>query len=147
MISFDSNLLLYASVNDSPWSETSSAFLRELSKRSDVVLSELVLVEFYTGLRNPKILKNPLSSEEAADVVAAYRKHPRWRIAGFPEKGKELHDAIWREAGRPGISRRRIFDARLIFTLQHHGVRNFATVQPDRFLSIGFEKVWNPLEE
>ncbi|EPG66256.1 PIN domain-containing protein [Leptospira wolffii] len=146
MISFDANLLLYASVKDSPWNRAASDFLKDLSLRSDVVLSELVLMEFYSGLRNPEILREPLSSEDAADLIGAYRKHPRWRIAGFPEKSKELHDSIWREAGRPGVSVTGVLDARLVFTLLHHGVKRFATVHTDRFPIYGFEKVWNPLE-
>jgi hypothetical protein len=33
----------------------------------------------------------------------------------------------------------------IAYTLQHHGVREFATVNLKDFKTLGFEKVWNPL--
>ncbi|NJK91406.1 MAG: type II toxin-antitoxin system VapC family toxin [Blastochloris sp.] len=40
---------------------------------------------------------------------------------------------------------RHIIDARLAFTLRHHGVTHFATANTKHFESFGFERVWNPL--
>jgi hypothetical protein len=40
---------------------------------------------------------------------------------------------------------RRIIDARLGFTLRHHGVNQLATVNTKDFQEFGFQRVWNPL--
>ena len=51
-----------------------------MTKRDDVALCELVLVELYILLRNPTVIAEPLSSEEAANASGTYRHHPRWRL-------------------------------------------------------------------
>jgi len=56
-------------------------------------------------------------------------------------------DRVWQAAGKKGFARRRIFDVRLGETLRHHGVTQFATANVKDFETLGFEKVWNPLEE
>ena len=38
-----------------------------------------------------------------------------------------------------------MFDARLGFTLRHHGVREFATRNIKDFDGIGFGRVWDPI--
>jgi len=54
-------------------------------------------------------------------------------------------DKVWKQARRPDFARRKLFDVRLAFTLQHHGVRRFATANERDFVDLGFEEVWNPL--
>jgi predicted nucleic acid-binding protein len=54
MISIDANLLLYAYNEDSPRHKSALTFLTGLAVRDDVAISELVLTEFYTLLRNPE---------------------------------------------------------------------------------------------
>jgi uncharacterized protein len=83
MMSLDANLLLYAYNEDSPRHRPALTFLTELSAREDVAISELVLAEFYTLLRNPAVLATPLSAGEAVQVVQRYRHHPDWDFKGF----------------------------------------------------------------
>ena len=47
----------------------------------------------------------------------------------------------------PRIPYRRIFDIRLALTLLHFGVTDFATTNLKDFEGLGFERIWNPLEE
>jgi hypothetical protein len=56
-----------------------------------------------------------------------------------------MMDEVWRLASQPGIGRRVVFDARLAFTLRHHGVTEFATRNHSHFAGFGFSRVWNPL--
>lgn len=147
MISVDSNLLLYAYDADCPFHQASWNFLESLSK-ADVVISEFSLVEFYGLLRNSAVLSEPLKPDEAVDVVAGYRNHPRWIVAGFPEGAtKRLHDQLWKLAAQPGFAFRRIYDARLALVLREYGVKEFATANVKDFESFGFKRVWNPLVE
>lgn len=145
MLSLDANLLLYAYSEGAPEHEPAQAFLRGLSAREDVALSEFVLTEFYLLLRNPAVLAKPLSPANAVNVVQAYRAHPRWRTVGFPPDSRGVHAALWELAATPSFARRRIYDARTALTLRAFGVTEFATANVKDFEGLGFAKVWNPL--
>jgi uncharacterized protein len=58
-----------------------------------------------------------------------------------------LIEDVWRFAAQPNISRRIVFDARLVLTLRHHGVAEFATRNNKHFTGFGFSRVWNPLSD
>lgn len=146
MLSIDTNLLFFAFAADRPEHAGAAAWLESLITRKDVALSEFVLLEFYNLLRNPAVLKRPLSAPEAAAVVLTYRRHPHWRILGFPRDSRRMHDELWNLAAKPGLPRRRIFDARQAYSLLHQGVRSFATANVKDFEDLGFERVWNPLD-
>jgi uncharacterized protein len=145
MLSIDTNLLFFAFAADRPEHAGAAEWLGGLIARKDVALSEFVLVEFYNLLRNPAVLKKPLSAPEAAGVVRTYRQHPHWKILGFPRDSKRMHDELWNLAAKPGLPRRRIFDARQAYSLLHQGIRSFATVNVKDYEGLGFERVWNPL--
>jgi len=145
MLSLDSNLLFYAFNSSSPWHRGAVRFLSGLNERQDVVISELVLVELYTLLRNPVVVDHPLGPAEAVSVIGSYRTHPRWRLEGFPEDSPRVHGDLWAAARQPGFARRRVYDARLALALIRQGVREFATVNVEDFADFGFERVWNPL--
>ncbi|MEI7730630.1 MAG: TA system VapC family ribonuclease toxin [Verrucomicrobiota bacterium] len=145
MISFDANLLLYASNTASPFYAKAKEFFEALSPRETVIVSELVLTEFYTLLRNPAVLTHPLNPAAAAAVIQAYRRHPRWLLVGFATDSVALHQELWQLASQANFARRRIYDTRLALTLRHHGVTEFATANVKDFQAFGFKKVWNPL--
>lgn len=147
MISLDTNLLLHAQVAQSPHHRAARAFLESMDLREDFAISEFVLVEVYRLLRNPAVVRRPLDAPDAAAVVAAYRGHPRWRIVGFTDNSRPLHDTLWSLAAQADFAVRRVFDARLALTLRHHGVTDFATANVKDFEASGFRRVWNPLDE
>ncbi len=146
MTSFDVNILLYAFSRASPFHDRARGLLEDLTPRDDVVVSELVLVEFYTLLRNPAVLRRPLPAAAAVDVVQSYRRHPRWMLVGFDPDSNALHDQLWPLAARPRFARRRIYDARLALALRRQGVTEFATANVKDFSGFGFDRVWNPVE-
>ena len=145
MISIDANILLYSFCAESPAHAGARAFLEELSRRDDVALSEFVLAEFYLHLRNPAVLRSPLTAPHAAEVLGSYRKHPRWKTLGFPPRSRELHDELWQRAAEKDFARRRIYDARIALSLTAFGVTDFATLNLKDFQGFGFRRVWNPL--
>jgi predicted nucleic acid-binding protein len=147
MISFDANLLLYGFCEASPHHAQAKSFLVSLSPRDDVALSEFVLTEVYLHLRNPAVLEEPLSPQEAVAVIQSYRQHPSWRVLGFPPRSRHLHAALWKAAATPGFARRRICDLRTALCLQAFGVTDFATANVKDFDGFGFARVWNPLTE
>lgn len=141
MIGIDTNILIYARVAGAPWHARALAFLESLQDNPDVVVAELVLVEFYMALRNPAVLSPPLDADAAAAECGIWRSHPLWALA----EHADVMEAVWRDAAAPGFARRRIIDVRLARTLQAHGVTEFATANERDFQGLGFARVWNPL--
>lgn len=145
MLSIDTNLLLYCYSEASPHHESAKVFIMASSAREDVALSEFVLTELYLLLRNPAVLKHPLTAPKAVAVIQSYRQHPRWKVLGFPPTSREVHADLWQHAATPGIARRRICDTRTALCLRSFGVTEFATANVKDFEGFGFAKVWNPL--
>lgn len=146
MFSIDTNLLLHAFNEDSPSHAPAYAWLTSLQDAEDVAISEFILAEFYGLLRNPAVLKHPLDSNEAVEVIQTYRRHPRWRLIGFPVESRPLHDELWQKARGKDFAFRRIYDARSALTLTAQGVTEFATANVRDFEGFGFRRVWNPLQ-
>ena len=142
MISFDTNLLVYAANADAPECEPSRSWLDTLKRREDVLICELMLVEVYLKLRNSRILTLPYSAKKAHDFCQAFRRHPRWMLA---ESAPVMAD-VWRVASRSDFAVRRIIDARLALTVRHYGVTEFATCNVKDFEGFGFQRIWNPLK-
>jgi toxin-antitoxin system PIN domain toxin len=141
MISVDTNILLYAQNADCPENPAALGFVGELAGRDDVVICELVLVELYILLRNPAVLREPLGTCDAVEICMAFRSNPRWRLV----ENAPVMETVWATAGGSDFARRRIIDLRLAYTLQHHGVTEFATANLRDFVGSGFTRVWNPL--
>jgi toxin-antitoxin system PIN domain toxin len=141
MISIDTNILVYSQNRDCAEHRAAVTFLEACASRKDVAICELVLVELYQLLRNPAVVEHPLGASEAAEVCQGFRRNPRWALL----ESAPVMEEVWSVAARPGIARRRLFDARLALTLRHHGVREFATRNVRDFEEFGFESVWDPI--
>lgn len=144
-LAFDTNLLFYGVNQDSPSHTDASQFLAGLHDDQTVALSELVLIELYVLLRNPIVNETPLGAEAAAAVIETWRQHPHWSLISLPAGQRRHHDRLWRHAAATDFAYRRVYDARLGFSLVHQGVTEFATVNVRDFQGLGFERVWNPL--
>ena len=141
MISFDTNLVVYAANTAAPEQVAAADFLSSLAERQDVVICELMLVEVYLKLRNPAIIRRPLEAAGAAAHCQAFRKNPNWHLV----EAAPAMDEVWHQAASRQFAVRRIIDARLALTLRHHGVTEFATTNQKDFTGFGFARVWNPL--
>lgn len=146
MLSIDTNILLHAFNEDSPNHEAAYGWLTSIQHEEDVAISEFILAELYSLLRNSAVLKHPLDAEEAVEVIQTYRSHPRWRLIGFTVESRPLHDALWQKARRKEFAFRRLYDARSALTMTAQGVTEFATVNVKDYEGFGFRKVWNPLQ-
>ena len=145
MLSIDTNLLLHAFNEDSPSHAAAYAWLTSLQDNEDVALSEFILAELYGLLRNPAVLKHPMDADEAVEVIQTYRRHPRWRLIGFPVESRLLHDVLWQKARRKDFAFRRLYDARSALTMTAQRVTEFATANVKDYEGLGFRRVWNPL--
>jgi hypothetical protein len=145
MLSIDTNILFHAFNEDSPRHAAAYAWLTSIQGEEDVAISEFILAELYGLLRNPAVLRHPLAAVDAVEVVQVYRRHPRWRLVGFPSESRPLHDRLWQKARSTDFAFRRLYDTRSALTLIEQGVIDFATVNVKDFNGLGFRKVWNPL--
>jgi toxin-antitoxin system PIN domain toxin len=143
MLSADTNLFVHAADPDSPQHRAARDFFGSLDQRDEeFVLCELVLVELYMLLRNRAVFARPYTAQESAFYCLELKKNPSWRCIDYdPSVSKQL----WDYATHTKAGYRHIIDARLAFTLQHHGVDRFATVNQKDFKEFGFREVWNPL--
>jgi toxin-antitoxin system PIN domain toxin len=143
MFSADTNIFVHAADPDSPLHGQARNFFQFLDQKDEeFVLCELVLIELYMLLRNPAVFVKPYSASEAAEYCRSLKQNPSWRCIDYdPEVSKRL----WAYATETKAGYRHIIDARLAFTLQHHGVDRFATVNQKDFKGFGFREVWNPL--
>ena len=144
MLSIDTNILFHAFNTDSPSHETAYARLTSIQQQEDVAISEFILAEFYGLLRNPAVLKHPLDADEAVEVIQTYRRHPRWRLIGFPMESRPQHDTLWERARRKEFAFRRLYDVRSALTMTAQGITEFATANEKDCEGFGFRKVWNP---
>jgi toxin-antitoxin system PIN domain toxin len=145
VLSIDTNLLFHACNADSPHHAAARAWLGSVERDENVAVSEFILAELYGLLRNPAVLKYPLSPAEAVAMVQAYRRHPRWRLLGFPVESRRLHDVLWQQAAASDFAFRRLYDARTALTLHAQGVTEFATANVKDYAGLGFLRVWNPI--
>jgi toxin-antitoxin system PIN domain toxin len=141
MMSLDTNLAVYAANSSMPEHTASRDFLGSLGPRDDVVVCELMLVELYLKLRNPKIFPSPLSAPDAVAWCDRFRDNRNWVVV----ESAPVMAEVWRRAAGPDFAFRRVIDVRLALTLRHHGVTEFATSNVKDFQGFGFTRVWNPL--
>ncbi len=146
MLSIDTNILLHGFNEDSPKYQAASLWLNSIQFEENVAISEFILAEFYALLRNASVLQHPLRADEAVDVIQIYRRHPRWRLIGFPTESRPLHDMLWQKARATAFAFRKLYDTRSALTMTAQGVTEFATVNVKDFEGLGFRRVWNPLE-
>lgn len=142
MISFDTNVVFAALEASAAGHARARALMIRNTGRSKVAICELVLAEVYCLLRNPAVVKKPLSAGEAASAIQQLRHYRSWRIIDYVP---EIAGKVWAEAAKPGFAFRKIYDARIALTLRHHGVKEFATRNTKDFEGFGFERVWDPL--
>lgn len=143
MISIDTNVLLYSLSQDCAEHEPARRFMQQCAGRPDVAIAELVLLELYVLLRNPVILRRPLGAADAVRACQSFRAHPRWALI----ENAPIMSRVWEVAADRTIPRRRVFDARVAFTLRHHGVTELATRNVKDFEGFGFERVFDPLAD
>ncbi|MGH8047193.1 MAG: TA system VapC family ribonuclease toxin [Chthoniobacterales bacterium] len=143
MLAFDTNIAVYAANTSDSRHASAREFLQSLSNRNDVVICDLMLVELFLKLCNPRIFPAPWTPPEAADHCMRYRENRVWKLV----ENAMVMDEVWRLAAASGFAFRRIIDARLALTLLRNGVTEFATHNLRDFDTLGFDRVWNPLAD
>ena len=142
MIAVDTNLLVYAHREDSPWHEAAYARLAALAEgRMAWAIPWPCLHEFLAIATHPRIWKTPTPLEAALDQVDAWLEAPSAVLLTEAEGYWPVLRGLMR-TGR--VTGPLVHDARIAALCRLHGVRELWTVDRDfgRFPDLA---VKNPL--
>ncbi len=143
MKSLDTNILLYAINEDCAEHGACRAVVQTALKESPSwIVADQVWFELYRLLRNPSVLKQPLSPENAATSIAWYRDRSGWQRCAWEPL---MMGTAMPYLSAPAFPARRIFDLVLARTLLHNGVTEFVTRNTKDFEAFGFATLVNPL--
>lgn len=142
MIAVDTNLLIYAHREESPWHDAAFARLVELAEgRAPWAIPWPCLHEFLAIVTHPRIYSPPSPLAVAMDQVEAWLEAPNLVLLAEAEGyWPELRSAL--EAGR--VTGAQVHDARVAALCRLHGVQELWTADRDfgRFPGLA---VRNPL--
>jgi uncharacterized protein len=142
MIAVDSNILVHAHRQDSPWHTEAERSLRGLAEGpSQWAIPWPCVHEFLAVVTHPRIYDPPSTLAQGCDQVAAWLESPSLvLIAETEDYWSPLQELL----NRSRVTGARIHDARIAAICLVHGVRQLWTADRDfsRFPSL---KTRNPL--
>ena len=142
MIAVDSNLLVYAHREDSPWHDAAYTRIRLLAEgQAPWAIPWPCIHEFLAIVTHARIYAPPTPLETAVDQVEAWMESPNLVLLSESEKyWEEFRNIV--QAAR--VSGPQIHDARVASLCRQHGVDELWTADRDfgRFPGL---KVRNPL--
>ncbi len=129
MIAVDSNLLVYAHREDSPWYDAAYARIVELAEgRALWAIPWPCIHEFLAIVTHPRIYNPPTPLERAIDQVEAWLESPSLVVlAESADYWPLLRSTL--QTGR--ISGPQVHDARVVALCQQHGVSELWTADRD----------------
>jgi len=142
MIAVDSNLLVYAHREDSPWYDAAYARIVGLAEgQGPWAIPWPCIHEFLAIVTHPRIYTPPTPLEKALDQVEAWLESPSLILLSESEDyWQQLRSIL--QSGR--VSGPQVHDARIAALCQQHGVSELWTIDRDfgRFPGLN---VKNPL--
>ena len=141
MIAVDTNLLVYAHREDSPWHDAASARLAELAEARGPLGDSMAVTARIPGDRHASKNHAPTTLAAAIDQVDAWLESPSLTLLAESEGYWQAIKAMVR-GGR--IAGPHVHDARVAALCRLHGVRELWTADRDfsRFRGLEFR---NPL--
>ena len=142
MIAVDTNVLVYAHREDSPWHDAALACLRQLAEgRALWAIPWPCIHEFLAIVTHPRIYSPPTPLERAVDQVDAWLESPSLALLSEPEDyWQQIREVL--QAAR--VSGPQTHDARVAALCLQHGATELWTADRDfsRFRGL---TVRNPL--
>jgi len=129
MIAVDSNLLVYAHREDSPWHNAAYARMVELAEGPAAwAIPWPCIHEFLSIVTHPRIYTPPTPLEKAIDQVGAWLESPNLVLLSESEDYWPQLRCIL-QTGR--VSGPQVHDARVAALCQQHGVSELWTIDRD----------------
>jgi toxin-antitoxin system PIN domain toxin len=142
VIAVDTNILVYAHREDSPWHERAFDHVRRLAEsRGSWAIPWPCVHEFLAIVTHPRIYAPPTPLAHALDQLRAWRESPTLTFIG---EGSDYLDMLFGtvEAGR--ITGPRVHDARIAAICHQHGVQQLWSADRD-FSRFSEPEIVNPL--
>jgi toxin-antitoxin system PIN domain toxin len=127
MIAVDTNLLVYAHREDSPWHERAHEALAGLGPRPWAIPWPC-LHEFLAIVTHPRVFDPPTPVRDALSTVAGWLASPTLELLAEGEGYADVLSSVL-EASR--VTGPRVHDARIAALCIHHGVRELWTADRD----------------
>ena len=129
MIAVDTNILVYAHREDSPWHEQAVARVLELAESgAPWGIPWSVVHEFLAIVTHPRIYDPPSSLEVALEAIRAWEASPGLRFLG---EGPGYFEKLAEQATAGKIKGAKVHDARIASVCLHHGVKKLWTADRD----------------
>jgi uncharacterized protein len=142
MIAVDTNILVYAHREDSPWHEKALARVTELATSgAPWAIAWSSVHEFIAIVTHPRIYDPPTPLEIALQSIRAWQASPGLRLLG---EGPDYLETLARQATAGKIRGPKIHDARIASICLHHGVKKLWSTDRD-FSSFPDLSCENPL--
>jgi len=140
--SVDTNVLLYASDQQSPFSERATAFLSERASGSEVFyLTWPTILGYLRIATHSRIFAAPLSPDEAMCNIQSLLDRPHVRALGEDDGFWDVYRAV---ADGVPLRGNAVPDAHVAALLRQHGVATLYTNDAD-FKRFSFLRVINPV--
>jgi toxin-antitoxin system PIN domain toxin len=139
MFVVDTNLLIYAANEDSPFHDRCRSLLDRWRERSDAwFLSWGIVYEFLRVVTHPRVLRRPPSIATAWSFVDGLLSSPGLIMLSESARHAEVARALIDET--PGLAGNILHDTRTAVLMREHGVRRIYTRDTDfhrfRFLEV-----------
>lgn len=143
MVVVDTNVLVYAADEDSPFHAACLAWLEYRRARPDAWFTTWsILYEFLRVTTHQKVMRRPWSASEAWQFVTALLTSPGLGILIPSQRHAEIAEQVIAEV--PHIAGNLLHDAHTAILMREHGIKSICTRDTDfhRFL---FLEVIDPL--
>ncbi len=142
MIAVDTNILVYASIEEAPWHAAAQALVRGLIEGSTGwAIPWPCIYEFFAVVTNPRIFKSPSPPERALEHIGLWHESPHLNLLSeTPTFFPTFKDIVL----GAGVVAGAVHDARIAALCLHHGITTLYTVDRD-FSRFPRLKVQNPL--
>jgi toxin-antitoxin system PIN domain toxin len=142
VIAVDTNVLVYAHRQDSPWHDKARESIARLAEgRSSWSIPWPCIHEFLAIVTHPRIYDPPTPTSRALDQVAAWMEAPGLVLLA---EGPGYWEFLQRLVATGRIAGPKVHDARVAAICLHHGVNEFWSADRD-FGSFPELTVRNPL--
>ena len=122
-IFFDTNILVYASVAETPLHATAvRAILRHSQAGEEIWISRQILREYLATLTRPQLFSNPIPI--ATLIIEARSLEQRFRIA---EDGPQVTEKLLDLLGHITKGGKQVHDTNIVATMQAYGITHLMT--------------------
>ncbi len=130
MFVVDTNILVYAADEDSPFHDKCYALLEEWRRQSAAwYLTWGIFYEFLRVITHPRVFRKPWSINEAWNFIEVIAKSPSLGILIPGERHPKVASEIIKNM--PSLSGNLMYDAKTAILMREHGIKTIYTRDTD----------------